>query len=146
MIQSQDFKEFLESLNANNVEYLVIGGYAVAFHGHPRYTKDIDIWVSPAEENIHNLLNALDDFGFSSLGLTVDDFNDPEQIIQLGYAPNRIDLLTDLEGVDFETCYTKKVVVDIDNIPVNFIDLENLKKNKKITGRNQDLADLEKLE
>ena len=146
MIQSQDFKEFLESLNANNVEYLVIGGYAVAFHGHPRYTKDIDIWVSPAEENIHNLLNALDDFGFSSLGLTVDDFNDPEQIIQLGYAPNRIDLLTDLEGVDFETCYTKKVVGDIDNMPLNFIDLGKVKKKKKITGRNQDLADLEKLE
>ncbi len=146
MLLSQDFKEFLESLNENNVKYLVIGGYAVAFHGHPRYTKDIDIWVSPEKNNIKCLLHALEDFGFSSLDLKIDDFLDPEQIIQLGYPPNRIDLLTDLKGVDFKTCYQNKIEIVIDSVNINFIDLENLKKNKKATGSHQDLADLENLE
>ena len=99
MLLNQDFKEFLQSLNDNNVQYLIIGGYAVAFHGHPRYTKDIDIWVAADKKNITNLLKALKDFGFASLELTSDDFN-PEQIIQLGYPPNRIDLLTD----DYKRC------------------------------------------
>lgn len=93
MLLSQDFKEFLQSLNDNDVKYLIIGGYAVAFHGHPRYTKDIDIWLSAEKSNIANLLKALEDFGFASLELTSNDFADPEQIIQLGYPPNRIDLL-----------------------------------------------------
>ena len=146
MILSQDFKEFLKSLNENNVKYLVIGGYAVAFHGHPRYTKDIDIWLSADKKNIENLLQALEDFGFASLALKVDDFLDPEQIIQLGYPPNRIDLLTALDGVDFITCYKNKIKVNIEGIFINFIDLENLKRNKKATGRYQDLADLENLE
>lgn len=143
---SQDFKEFLQSLNANDVKYLVIGGYAVAFHGHPRYTKDIDIWLSPDIANIRKLIKALDEFGFASLGLQVDDFLDPEQIIQLGLPPNRIDLLTALEGVDFDACYNQKVQSETEGVTIHFIDLENLKKNKKATGRYQDLADLENLE
>ena len=143
---SQDFKEFLQSLNANNVKYLVIGGYAVAFHGHPRYTKDIDIWLSPDTKNIEKLIRALDDFGFASLGLEVKDFLDPELIIQLGLPPNRIDLLTALEGVDFDICYNQKVQSETEGVTINFIDLGNLKKNKKATGRYQDLADLENLE
>lgn len=146
MLINQDFKEFLQSLNANKVEYLIIGGYAVAFHGHPRYTKDIDIWINPTNPNINNLLQALKDFGFASLELKIDDFLDPDQIIQLGYPPNRIDLLTNLAGVDFETCYRNKIEVSMAGISVTFIDLENLKKNKKATGRHQDLADLENLQ
>ncbi len=146
MLINQDFKEFLQSLNANKVEYLIIGGYAVAFHGHPRYTKDIDIWINPTNPNINNLLQALKDFGFASPELKIDDFLDPDQIIQLGYPPNRIDLLTNLAGVDFKTCYSSKIEVSIEGISVIFIDLENLKKNKKATGRHQDLADLENLE
>ena len=146
MLLSQDFKEFLISLNDNNVKYLIIGGYAVAFHGHPRYTKDIDIWLSADKSNIENVLHALKDFGFASLELKIDDFLDPEQIIQLGYPPNRIDLLTDLPGVDFKICYKSRVNVEIEEVRVNFIDMENLKKNKKATGRHQDLADLENLE
>ena len=146
MLINQDFKEFLQLLNENKVQYLVIGGYAVAFHGHPRYTKNIDIWLLPETKNIKNLLQALEDFGFASLELKIDDFLDPDQIIQLGYPPNRIDLLTDLQGVDFKTCYDNKIEVEIEGIKINFIDLENLKKNKKATGRHQDLADLEKLE
>ncbi|HNW59362.1 MAG TPA: nucleotidyltransferase [bacterium] len=146
MLINQDFKEFLQLLNENKVQYLVIGGYAVAFHGHPRYTKDIDIWLLPETKNIKNLLQALEDFGFASLELKIDDFLDPDQIIQLGYPPNRIDLLTDLQGVNFKTCYDNKIEVEIEDTKINFIDLENLKKNKKATGRHQDLADLEKLE
>jgi hypothetical protein len=87
---NQDFKEFIELLNANRVRYLVVGGYAVALHGHPRYTKDIDIWLDRDEENAERVVRALDQFGFGSLGLTAGDFLEPDQIIQLGYAPNRI--------------------------------------------------------
>lgn len=146
MVITQDFKEFIESLNKNDVQYLIIGGFAVAFHGHPRYTKDLDVWVSSANSNIRKLLKALDDFGFGSLELKPEDFSNPDDIIQLGYPPNRIDLITEIKGVDFESCYAQKVETQIDGIKVNFIDLENLKKNKKATGRHQDLADLEHLE
>ena len=143
---NQDFKEFIQSLNDNHVRYLVVGGYAVAFHGHPRYTKDIDIWIEMNPENATQVVKALDQFGFGSLGLKEADFLVPDQIIQLGYPPNRIDLLSTLSGVDFVTCYASRVQVEVDKVLVNFIDLENLKKNKKASGRHQDLADLENLE
>ncbi|MBX9258257.1 hypothetical protein H1Q63_30775 [Desmonostoc muscorum CCALA 125] len=123
-----------------------MGGYAVAIHGHPRYTKDIDIWVEMSSENADKLITALDQFGFGSLGLSAQDFQTPDQIIQLGYPPNRIDLITTPDGIDFETCYSAKTEIIVDNIPVQFIDLDNLKKNKKASGRLQDLADLENLE
>ena len=132
-------------LNDNQVRYLVVGGYAVALHGYPRYTKDIDVWVEISHDNARKMVKALDQFGFASLGLKEDDFLVPDQIIQLGYPPNRIDVISTLEGVDFETCYAARVEVVIDDVPVNFIDLENLKKNKKAAGRLQDLADLEQL-
>ena len=99
MVLTQDFREFFQSLNDHNVRYLVIGGYAVAFHGHPRYTRDIDVWIGTDKENAENLITALHDFGFSSLGLKAEDFLNPEDIVQLGYPPNRIDLLAGLEGV-----------------------------------------------
>ena len=142
---NQDFKEFIESLNANQVRYLVIGGYAVALHGYPRFTKDLDIWIDRTRHNAACLVKALDDFGFGLLGLTEDDFLEVDQIIQLGYAPNRIDLLTSAPGVEFENCFNQKVQVIISGVQVNFIDLENLKISKKASGRLQDLADLEKL-
>lgn len=143
---NQDFKEFIQLLNDNQVKYLVIGGYAVAVHGHPRYTKDIDIWIEMSLENTQNLMVALNNFGFGSLGLTAEDFQKLDQIIQLGYPPSRIDLITTPDGIDFETCYQSKIEVIIDNISVNFIDLDNLKKNKQASGRLQDLADLENLQ
>jgi hypothetical protein len=133
-------------LNKNQVKYLVIGGYAVAIHGHPRYTKDIDIWLEMSEENSQKLIKALTEFGFGSLGLTPDDFQTPDQIVQLGYPPSRIDLITTPDGIDFQTCYDSKIEVILRDIPVNFIDLDNLKKNKLASGRLQDLADLEKLQ
>lgn len=142
---NRDFKEFIQSLNDNDVRYLVVGGYAVALHGYPRYTKDIDIWVDMTAENASKILKALDQFGFGSLGVKEAEFTIPDQILQLGYPPGRIDILTTLPGVEFSECYTARIVVDIDGVSVNFIDLENLKKNKKATGRHQDLADLENL-
>ena len=145
-VLNQDFKGFIQSLNANHVRYLVVGGYAVAFHGHPRYTKDIDIWIQISDENATNLVKAIEQFGFGSLGLKKDDFLVPDQVVQLGYAPNRIDLIARADGVDFDEYYPKHIEVEIEDVRVNFIDLESLKKNKKASGRLQDLADLEKLE
>ena len=146
MILNQDFKEFFQSLNNNQVRYLVVGGYAVAFHGYPRYTKDIDVWIEPGEQNTDQLVAALVEFGFDSLGLKPSDFQEPGQIIQLGYPPNRIDILTSIEGVEFSVCYEKRITVEIEGIQVDFIDLDNLKRNKKATGRLQDLADIDNLE
>jgi len=146
MILNPDFKEFIRSLNANQVRYLVVGGYAVAFHGHPRYTKDLDVWLDRNPENAERLIQALEQFGFGSLGLKVADFLIKDQIIQLGYPPNRIDLLTTLPGVEFELCYAARLEAVIDEIPINFINLDNLKKNKRASGRHQDLADVENLE
>ncbi len=143
---NQDFKEFIQLLNDNQVKYLVIGGYAVAVHGHPRYTKDIDIWIEISEENAQKLVTALTQFGFESLGLTSEDFQTPNQIIHLGYPPNRIDLITNPDGIDFQTCYDSKIEVTLNDVPVKFINLDNLKKNKLASGRLQDLADLEKLQ
>lgn len=146
MVLNKDFREFIQLLNDHDVLYLVVGGYAVAFHGHPRYTKDIDLWICLDKSNAEKILQVLKDFGFGSLDLKVHDFLDPEQVIQLGYPPNRIDILTDLKGINFKECYSSKVEVIIEDTTINFIDLENLKKNKKATGRHQDLADLENLE
>jgi hypothetical protein len=145
-VLSPDFKEFIQSLNANDVRYLVIGGYAVALHGHPRYTKDLDIWLEGSQENARRLIQAIRDFGFASLDLKPQDFMEPDQVIQLGYPPNRIDLLTFVDGVDFADCYSTRVTEELDGVAVHFISLENLRKNKKACGRPQDLADLEVLE
>jgi hypothetical protein len=145
-VLNRDFKEFIQSLNDNRVRYLVIGGYAVALHGYPHYTKDIDIWIEMTPQNAARVVRALEQFGFASLNLRAEDFLVPEQVIQLGYPPARIDLITTPPGVDFETCYASRVEVIIEDVKVNFIDLENLKKNKQASGRLQDLADLENLQ
>ncbi|MGB5618387.1 MAG: nucleotidyltransferase [Desulfobacterales bacterium] len=142
---SRDFREFIESLNANSVRYLVVGGYAVALHGYPRYTKDLDVWIEPTAQNAQNVLNALTAFGFGSLDISTGDFLEENTIIQLGYPPNRIDLMTTLSGLTFEVCYPERVQVEIQGVLIDFIDLENLKTNKKETGRPQDLADFENL-
>ena len=143
---SQDFKEFIESLNAKHVRYLVVGGYAVAIHGHPRYTKDLDIWVECNLQNAQAIIQALSQFGMGSLGLSEQDFLTPDQVVQLGYPPNRIDILVSISGVEFSECFPSRVEVLLDGVKVNFIDFEHLKLNKKASGRLQDLADLENLE
>ncbi len=145
MILSQDFKEFVELLNANHVRYLVVGGYAVAIHGHPRYTKDLDVWVEPDPDNAGRIIDALDQFGFGSLQLTRDDFVQPEQIVQLGYPPYRIDLITSIAGGEFESCYSNRKSIDVSGVTVNFIGLDDLRRNKAASGRPQDLADLHHL-
>ena len=142
---NKDFREFIESLNSNKVKYLVLGGYAIAFHGHPRYTKDLDIWLELSEANAERVLQALKDFGFGSIDLTKEDFLSEGQVVQLGYPPNRIDLINSPDGVEFAECYASKIEVDIGGLKISVIDLENLKKNKRASGRLQDLADLEKL-
>lgn len=140
-----EFREFVALLNAHEVRYLIVGGYAVALHGHPRYTKDLDVWVDLSPENAKRLLAALHEFGFGSVGLTMADFLEPDQVVQLGYPPKRIDLATSLSGVQFDPCYDARVDVTIDGLAIPFIDLENLKRNKRATDRHQDRADLENL-
>jgi hypothetical protein len=141
-----DFKEFIRLLNKHNVRYLVVGGYAVALHGYPRYTKDIAIWVWLAHENAERMIAALVDFGFGDLAIQAEDFTTPDQVIQLGYPPARIDILTTLSGVEFDECYDSRLEVEMDETLIKFIDLDGLKKNKRATGRLQDLADLENLD
>lgn len=142
---NQDFKEFIALLNEKKVKYLVVGGYAVAYHGYPRYTKDIDIWIWLNEENAESVIDVIDDFGFSSLGLVVSDFLNPENVIQLGFPPARIDLLTDLLELNFEECFSKKEISTFEDIPINFIDVDSLIKTKIATNRPQDQVDAEKL-
>ncbi len=140
----KDFIEFIELLSKHDVRYIITGGYAVVYHGYVRSTNDIDIWIDIRKDNIKKVIKALDEFGFSSLNIREADFS-PNQIIQLGYPPNRIDLITTPAGIDFETCYESKEQVIIDNITVNIIDLENLVKAKKASNRTRDLADVEEL-
>lgn len=146
MALNPDFREFISLLNSHEVRYLIVGGYAVAFHGYPRYTKDIDIWIDAERENAGKLLQALNDFGFGAVTLKAEDFLVPGYVIQLGYPPNRIDLLTSNKGVDFATCYASRIEIEIEGTRLCFIDVENLKKSKRAAGRLQDLADAENLE
>jgi predicted nucleotidyltransferase len=142
---NRDFKEFAELLNAHGVEYLVVGGYALAAHGHPRYTGDIDFWIAPSSENISKLLLVLDEFGFASLGITAADF-DADTVLQLGQPPRRIDLLTSIDGVFFDVCFAKREQVELAGVRLNIIGLDDLKTNKRSAGRLKDLADLEILD
>jgi len=142
---SRDFKEFVASLNANGVRYLIVGGYAVAAHGHPRYTKDLDVWIDCTADNAARILKALAAFGVNDLGLTDADFREPGNVIQIGQAPQRVDLMTSASGVSFEDCYAARVRIDIDGVPTNFIGLDGLLRNKAATARAQDRADIEAL-
>lgn len=142
---SKDFKEFAELLNANGVEYLIVGGYAMALHGRPRNTGDLDIWVRPTEANAEALMKSLVQFGFGDVGLTSQDFVLSDQVVQLGYPPFRIDLMTGIDGVLFETAWPNRQTFVHDGISFNFIGLEDLKTNKKASGRPRDLDDLENL-
>lgn len=143
---TSDFKEFAALLNANHVEYLIVGGYALAAYGYPRYTGDLDFWVGTDPENAQRLLDALEQFGFGGLGIRLEDFTAPDQVIQLGYPPGRIDLLTSIDGVAFADCHTRRMTLPVDGLMLDFIALEDFRINKKTVGRHRDLADLEALE
>ena len=141
----KDFNEFVELLVARDVRFLVVGGYALAAHGYPRATDDFDAWVWADEANAERILECLTDFGFGEVGLTAGDFTLPDRIVQLGYPPYRIDIITSIDGVDFDAAWENRMVVDVDGLPVPFIGREDLLTNKRSTGRPKDLLDVSHL-
>ena len=140
-----DFRELLVLFNEQNVEYLIVGGYALAFHGAPRYTGDLDILVRPDHANAKRILKALALFGFGLLSLTEADFENPERVIQLGEPPVRIDLITSITGVSWEEAFSSRLPGNYDDIPVSFLGRESFIRNKRAIGRAKDLADIEAL-
>ena len=140
-----DFKEFLRSLNDHRVDYLLVGGYAVGYYGYPRATADMDIWIGVNPQNAHKLVAALKDFGFDTAELSPELFLQEGQIVRMGVQPLRIEIMTSASGVNFDECYTARVVDELDGVKANIIDLDHLKINKKAVGRYKDLNDLENL-
>jgi predicted nucleotidyltransferase len=140
-----DFKEFLQLLNDHHVEYLLVGGYAVGYHGYPRATVDLDIWVAVTPRNARQLVEVFREFGFDVKELKEDLFLQENKIIRIGEPPLRIEVMTSVSGVAFDACYQQRINDTIDGIQVNFINLENLKANKLAAGRHKDLNDLENL-
>jgi hypothetical protein len=140
-----DFKEFLKLLNAHRVEYLVIGGYAVGYHGYPRATADLDVWIAMHPRNGKKVVAALKEFGFDVPGAVAALLLKADQVIRMGVPPVRIEISTTISGVTFGEVYAEKVVDELDGIPVNLINLEYLKINKRASGRYKDLNDLENL-
>jgi len=139
----QDFRDFLRLLNSHKAEYLLVGGFAVGYHGYPRATGDMDIWVAVSCENAEKMVNVFKEFGFDVPELGADLFLKKRQVIRMGMPPIRIEVLTNISGVSFEECYDKKITDFIDDIRVNIISLEHLKINKKASGRVKDINDLE---
>ena len=140
-----DFKEFLKLLNAHKVKYLLIGGYAVGYHGYPRATHDIDIWIAIQHNNAARVVAALREFGFDMPDLSPDLFLQDESIVRMGVPPLRIEITTKISGVRFDECYADRIADTIDGVKVNLISLRHLKKNKRASGRHKDLDDLEHL-
>jgi len=141
----RDFSELLALFNAHRVDYLIVGAHALAFHGAPRYTGDLDIWVRPDVENARRILQALDAFGFGSLGLTADDFTAPDKVIQLGTAPVRVDLVTSITGVSWEQAMAGQVEGRYGDLDAHYLGKKELIQNKRALGRKKDMADLEAL-
>lgn len=132
-------------LNSHQVEYLLIGGYAVGYHGYPRATADMDLWVAIQQENAEKLVAVLKEFGFYVLELSIELFLKENQIVRMGVSPMRIELLTTISGVNFEECYSERIIDVIDGVEVSIINLKHLKLNKRASGRHKDLDDLEHL-
>jgi predicted nucleotidyltransferase len=142
----KDLRELLELFRAKGADFLVVGGHAVAFHGHPRLTEDLDLFVRPDAANGARIVEALQEFGFGSLDITPADFQADDRVIQLGRAPNRVDLLTRLYGVEFAAAWERRVAANLDGVSIWMISREDLIANKRATGRTQDKADAEFLE
>jgi hypothetical protein len=140
-----DFKEFLKLLNEKDVKYLLIGGYAVGYHGYPRATGDMDVWIAIHPDNAQKMVAVLKDFGFDHPELTPELFLQKNKIIRMGHPPMRLEISTGISGVEFEECYNSRIVDTLDDVEVSIIDLPHLKVNKKAAGRLKDLADLENL-
>ena len=142
----KDFREFIALLNRHDVHYLIIGGFAFSFYAEPRYTKDIDILIEQSNENAGKIMEAIKDFGFTDIDLTEKDLLEIGQVIQLGVAPVRIDILTSIKGMDFQRFWENRVNGRYGDIEVFFISKQDLIRCKRASGRKQDLADIEKLE
>ncbi|MBI4712929.1 MAG: hypothetical protein HY762_06495 [Planctomycetes bacterium] len=145
MAVEKDYEELLKLFNKHKVRYCIVGAYAVAFYAKPRYTKDIDILVEPQPGNARKIINALNEFGFKNLGLRESDLNRPGKIIQLGYEPVRVDIITSIDGCDFKKVWRNKTAGIYGKQKVFFIGIKELIKNKKSSGRKQDEVDLERL-
>ncbi|CAN5598729.1 MAG: hypothetical protein M3449_02860 [Acidobacteriota bacterium] len=143
---NSDFSELLKILNDGKIRYLIIGGYAVGKHAEPRYTKDLDIWISNRRDNAERVYEALAKFGSPLTGVSIEDFTDPTLIYQIGVEPSRIDVLMGLKELSFDDCWERRVTTVIDETETYFISIDDLIKNKRITGRPQDLLDAESLE
>ena len=140
-----DFRELLVLFNARHVEYLIVGGYALAFHGAPRFTGALDLFVNPDAANAQRILTALEAFGFASVGLTPSDFERPDQVVQLSVPPVRIDLITSITGVSWDEAWAGRIAGRYGDIPVSYIGRAQCIANKRATGRTKDVADLEVL-
>ena len=146
MMLNEDYKEMLQFLADEKVKFLLVGAYALAVHGYPRATMDIDIWVMPSTENAQAVLRALDRFGAPLHGLTTADLQKDDTIFQIGVAPRRIDIITGASGLDFAEAFANSSVIDIEGLDVHIPSLDDLIRNKKASGRTKDLADVEALE
>jgi predicted nucleotidyltransferase len=145
MINDPDFREFIRLLNDNRVEYLLVGGYAVALHGYPRFTGDMDIWVRPTIENGQKVLKTLNDFGVGSLGFTLEDFTTEGKVNQFGVQPVRIDVITAIDGVTFDSAYARRKEIEIQGLNICLIGFDDLLMNKKQSGRAKDIDDVNNL-
>ena len=141
----KDFRNLLKLLNAHKVEYMIVGAYALAFHGVPRYTGDMDIYVKPDPTNAQHIIAALNDFGFGSVELSVADFEVEDRVVQLGFPPVRVDIVTSITGVSWDEAISGRVEGKYGNVPVYYIGREQFISNKRVLGRKKDLADLEAL-
>jgi len=141
----QDFKEFFQSFNQHEVEYLLVGGYAVGYHGYPRATMGIDVWVASNPENARRVVAALEDFGFSGEVLVEGLFLESDKVVRMGLPPMRIEIMTSISGVDFKDAYDQRIEDMLDGVPIKLISLHHLKANKVAAARAKDLADLEEL-
>ena len=141
----KDFNEFVELFVAKGVRFLVVGGYALAAHGYPRATDVFDAWVWANSENAEKIIECLTEFGFGKLNLSADDFTTLDRVVQLGYPPYRIDIITSISGVEFDTAWANRLVIDVDGLQVPFIGRDDLLTNKRATGRPRDLLDVEYL-
>jgi hypothetical protein len=137
----REFKEFIALLNAEKVDYLLVGGWALALHGHPRYTGDMDIWIRPTLENAEAVIRVLRQFGFRSKEFDPQAFTKAENIFRFGFPPMQVDIINTIAGVDFESCYQNKIIFQVGDVPINIICLDDFKKNKLATGRPKDIAD-----
>ena len=142
---NSDFRDLLRILNEEKVKYLVAGGYAVIHHSQPRYTKDLDLWVEPSEENAHRLMKAFASFGLPLVGLTEEDFSKPQTQFSIGVAPCEIDFLTTIPGLEFAPAWERRVTSDEQGLSILYLSKADLIAAKKTAGRIQDLADIEEL-